>query len=110
MVGIENLYTYSKLKLISFLKRKKFQVSLTKRDSRIVTIYSVILLLGTAIGLFRYGFYYLPIMFNLIASSLLEVLNGLTNHTNILVIDGVIVVVIEVVSFLLLGFTYLRRK
>lgn len=104
IVGIPDLYTYSKEKIVSFLKREQFTPVLTERENVIVSVYAGILFFGTALGLFRYGFYHIPILFKTFAGAFVEVFKG----TN--VVDGVITIFIEGISLLLLGVTYLRRR
>lgn len=104
IVGVENLYAEAKRKILDFFKNKKSKYTGSKRGGRIVAAYSIILFLGTGLGLFRYGFYHIPILIKTFSGAFIEIFNG----TN--VVDGVITILIEGFSLLLLGITYLKKK
>ncbi len=109
-VGIENLYRYANLKIINLFKLKKTKLMLSKEEDTKVNIYTVFVLAGTAVALFRYGFYHLPILITLIIGSIYKILVGAASGNKILLLDGGVVLLVEVILNLLLLFTFLKRR
>lgn len=110
IVGLENLYTYAKMKILNIFKFRRDISFLNKRENRIVNIYAAFFVIGTFIGLFRYGFYHIPILMTLIAGSIGKIASGFINQNGVLFFDGLVVLVIEIILNALLIFTVFRKK
>lgn len=110
LVGVENLYSYARLKFLNIFKRKKTQFQLSEKENNIVNVYAIFMVIGSFVGLFRYGFYHIPIIFALIIGSFQKILFGIVTNNAISFFDGLTVIVIEAILNVLLITTFFRRR
>src|SRR5258708_2589898 len=110
LVGVENLYSYARLKFLNIFKRKKTQFQLNEKENNIVKVYAIFMVVGSFVGLFRYGFYHIPIIFALIIGSFQKILYGIMTNNVISFFDCLAVILIEAILNVLLITTFFRRR
>ncbi|HSX48935.1 MAG TPA: hypothetical protein VLE44_01615 [Candidatus Saccharimonadales bacterium] len=110
ILGIENLYTYAKQKIVSKLTFKKINFPLNKRENRVVNIYMIFMIMGTLVGILRYFFYHVPIILAIVFNSIEKIYMGIATNDLILFFDGMVVAVIELILTSLLIISLLRKR
>lgn len=113
-IGVDNLYSLSQSRLLKIFHLRKSTEIIPPAENTSVNIYTVFLVIGSVVVLFRYGFYYLPILFSLITHGLAAILIGIQAPNLLSFLDGSTVIVLEGITNLLLAYTlwqsYQQRK
>ncbi|OGC70000.1 hypothetical protein A2415_03610 [candidate division WWE3 bacterium RIFOXYC1_FULL_39_7] len=109
-VGFENLHQDAVLRIKTFLLRTTNLADYSAQRRRWINIYALFIIFGTVVAVVRYGFYYLPIVFSLLALAIQNLLDGIVLGNLYLFIDGLVVVLVEVFSFSLLFYLLLRNR
>ncbi len=110
LVNVENLYTYAKERTLGFVKKDRKLPVLTKKENYIVSIYTVLFILGTALGIWRYLTIHLPITIRFMFQSLSNLFTGVFTNNFILAIDGFVVLVIEIIFLTLFIKVVVKRR
>lgn len=109
-VGIENLYTFAKERMLNILKFKQVDLPITKKENRIVNIYTVFFLIGNILGIARYVFYHLPILVTGVISGVEEIVNGLETSNIVPFADGLVFVTVELFFTTLLVHSIVKER
>ncbi len=109
-VGIENLYTFAKEKMLNMLKFRQTVLPITKKEIRIVNIYTIFFLIGNILGVARYVFYHLPILAIGIMGGVEEIRNGIKTSNIIPFADGLVFVTVELFFTALLARSIIKER
>lgn len=95
LFGVDNLHTYASIKVRNLIKRPTIELPISPNVDKKITLYAIIMVIGTFIGLLRYSLYTIPIMLLLMWNSGLQLYSGLVSKNIVLVTDGGLILIYQ---------------
>ncbi len=109
LTGVDNLFIHSKNYLRHLFTHTTPPTHTSSQQKIIVSSYAVFMLIGTAIAIARYSLYHFPIVIKTVLFAFETVKLGIANTNRDQVIDGLIILAIEIISSTLYGYIALKK-